>query len=819
MSTSYNPAETEKAAQAFWDSHNYFAVREDLSREKFYCLAMLPYPSGDLHVGHVRNYTLSDAVSRYQHMLGKNVMQPMGWDAFGLPAENAAIKHKASPSEWTHKNIQRMRKQLKQLGFAIDWKREITTCEPSYYQWEQWLFVRLYKKGLIYKKKSLVNWDPIDQTVLANEQVIDGKGWRSGAPVEQREISQWFFKITEYADQLLDDLDTLTGWPQQVVTMQRNWIGRSHGLKIQFKVVQKTKQFLEVFTTRPDTLMGVTYLGVAAQHPLAQQAASEDKAIAKFVKQHKAVVTEAERATQDKHGIFSGYYVRHPITKAKIPVWICNFVLMEYGSGAVMSVPAHDQRDFEFAQQYQLPIQPVILPSKQAKWDFDKAPYTEPGVLINSGEFDGLKSKSASKKITASLEESGMATATTHYRLRDWGISRQRYWGTPIPMIICKHCGDVPVPENALPVELPTDLVPQEQGSILQKTPEFYKTNCPQCGKSAKRDTDTMDTFVESSWYYARYCCHDQQQAMLDNRTNYWTPVDYYIGGIEHAVMHLLYARFMHKVLRDEGLVNSDEPFKTLLTQGMVLKDGAKMSKSKGNTVSPTELIRKYGADTLRFFQLFAAPPEQSLEWSDSGIEGAHRFLKKLWSFCIEHQSLISSARSNPIDEATKATLIDNEQYQSFHGILKQACLDMSKSQFNTVASATMKMFNLLTQLDKSSPCYPILLRECTSIILRVLAPITPHITHNLWQLLDYPEDIFSSPWPTPDEQALQQQLVTLVVQINGKKRATLTVSPSRSKEDTEKAALDNSHVQQHLGEYTIKKVIVIPKKLINIVV
>ena len=565
--------------------------------------------------------------------------------------------------------------------------------------------------------------------------------------------------------------------------------------------------------------MGATYLAIATQHPLAQQAADDDKSIAKFIKQHQEVVTEAERATQDKHGVFSGYYVRHPITKAKLPVWICNFVLMEYGSGAVMSVPAHDQRDFEFAQQYQLPIQPVIIANKQATWNFDEAPYTEPGILINSGDFDGLKSKAASKKITLTLEEKGLAEVTTHYRLRDWGISRQRYWGTPIPMVTCKRCGDVPVPEEALPVELPTDLVPQAQGSILQHTPEFYKTTCPQCGKSAKRDTDTMDTFVESSWYYARYCCHDQHQAMLDNRTNYWTPVDYYIGGIEHAVMHLLYARFMHKVLRDEGLVNSDEPFQTLLTQGMVLKDGAKMSKSKGNTVSPTTLIKHYGADTLRFFQLFAAPPEQSLEWSDSGIEGAHRFLKKLWSFCMEHQTLIREAKAILVDDTIKADLINSTAYQHFHGLLKQACLDMNKSQFNTVASATMKMLNLLTQLDNSAPSYPFLLRECTSIILRVLAPITPHITHSLWLLLAYPEDIFSSPWPTPDEQALQQQLVTWVVQINGKKRAVLTVSPDLSQEETEQAALNDEQIQQQLSEHTIKKIIVIPKKLINIVV
>ncbi|MBV53629.1 MAG: leucine--tRNA ligase [Coxiellaceae bacterium] len=819
MSHDYNPAEVEKKAQEFWESHNCFAVKEDLSREKFYCLAMLPYPSGDLHVGHVRNYTLSDAVSRYQHMQGKNVLQPMGWDAFGLPAENAAIKHKASPSEWTYKNINRMRKQLKQLGFAIDWSREVTTCDPSYYQWEQWLFIRLYKKGLIYKKKSLVNWDPVDQTVLANEQVIDGKGWRSGAPVEQREIAQWFFKITDYADELLDDLDQLKHWPQQVITMQKNWIGRSRGLKIQFKVIQKHQHILDVFTTRPDTFMGVTYLAIAPQHPLSTQAAKDDPNIEAFIRQHQELVTEAERSTQNKVGIFSGMYTRHPLTKAKLPIWICNFVLMEYGSGAVMSVPAHDQRDFEFAKHYQLPIQPVVIPNHSTDWDFNLKPYTEPGIMINSGDFNGLKSKAAIKAISKHLIELDLATQTTNYRLRDWGISRQRYWGTPIPMIQCKHCGDVPAPEESLPVLLPTDIIPPEQGSALQQCPEFLNTTCPNCGEPAKRDSDTMDTFVESSWYYARYCSYDQNQAMLDDRANYWSPVDYYIGGIEHAVMHLLYARFMHKVLRDEGLVNSSEPFKTLLTQGMVLKDGAKMSKSKGNTVSPTALIKQYGADTLRFFQLFAAPPEQSLEWSDSGIEGSHRFLKKLWMFCMDNQPLILSAKNTPLNEQISAQLIQDSSYQNFHTILEQACVDMERSQFNTVASATMKMLNLLTQMDSNTAIYPAFVRECVSMLLRVLAPITPHLTHHLWILLEYPEDIFSASWPTPNQNALEQKKILLIVQINGKKRATLTIAPDLSQSETEQIALENEHIQAHLSNQVIKKVIVVPKKLINIVV
>ena len=815
----YDHADVEQTAQAFWESHQYFNVKEDLSREKFYCLAMLPYPSGDLHVGHVRNYALSDAVARYQHMLGKNVLQPMGWDAFGLPAENAAIKHKASPAEWTRKNINRMRKQLKQLGFAIDWQREIATCETDYYRWEQWLFLKLYKKGLIYKKQSMVNWDPVDQTVLANEQVVDGRGWRSGALVEQREIAQWFFKITDYADELLDDLDTLTDWPQQVVNMQRHWIGRSQGLSVKFKVIQKAKHYLEVFTTRPDTLMGVTYLAIAPQHLLAIQAADSNAEVKQFISTHQAAITEAEQATQEKAGVFSGIYARHPITQEKLPVWICNFVLMQYGTGAVMSVPAHDQRDFDFAQQYQLPIQPVVIPSKQSDWDFEQAPFTEPGILINSGEFDQLKSKAAIKKITQFLEEKEQAKTTTNYRLRDWGISRQRYWGTPIPMIQCKTCGDVPVPEDQLPVELPTDLIPPEKGSALAQCKAFYEVTCPICGKPARRDTDTMDTFVESSWYYARYCCFDQQHAMLDDRAKYWGPVDFYVGGVEHAVMHLLYARFMHKILRDEGLINSKEPFTRLLTQGMVLKDGAKMSKSKGNTVSPTALVKQYGADTLRFFQLFAAPPEQSLEWSDSGIEGAHRFLKKLWAFCFDNANTIKGAHTDSEDDNKMAQLVNHPDFQNFHVILKQACDDMEKTQFNTVASACMKMLNLITQSNSNVNSHSLLLRECTSILLRVLGPLTPHITHALWQLLEFPQDIFSAPWPEVNHQALQQRTVTLVVQINGKKRATLSVSPDLTQSETEQEALKDTHVQHYLSNQTIKKVIVVPKKLVNIVV
>lgn len=819
MDSEYHPGDVEEQTQQFWENHNYFRVKEDLSREKFYCLAMLPYPSGDLHVGHVRNYTLSDVISRYQHMLGKNVMQPMGWDSFGLPAENAAIKHQATPDEWTQKNIDRMRKQLKRLGFAIDWSREISTCEPSYYQWEQWLFVRLYKKGLIYKKNAIVNWDPVDQTVLANEQVVDGRGWRSGALVEQREIPQWFFKITDYAEELLSGLDDLTQWPKEVVAMQRHWIGQSKGLTIQLKLIQKTKQYIDVYTTRPDTFMGVTYVAISMDHPIAKQQAAADKTIARFIKaNHHQTTAEADCATQEKKGIFAECYVRHPMTKDKLPVWICNYVLMSYGTGAVMAVPAHDARDFDFAQQHDLPITPVIRPEK-GEWDFTKAAYLEPGIMYQSGEFDGIKSKTAIKKIAQQLIDQDCAEWSTQYRLHDWGISRQRYWGTPIPMIQCKHCGEVPVPEDQLPVELPRDLMPSAQGSVLNDTPDFYKTTCPVCGRPARRDTDTMDTFVESSWYYARYCCHDQAHAMLDSRANYWTPVDYYLGGVEHAVLHLLYARFMHKVLRDEGLVNSDEPFSRLLTQGMVLKNGVKMSKSKGNTVSPTALIKKYGADTLRFFQVFASPPEQTLEWSDGGIDGAHRFLHKIWNFCDKSRDVIS--QGHPIDghDGLSAEVITNPHYLEFHSVLQQANYDMERSQFNTVASACMKLFNIMTQLTESMPGYAVLLNDCTSVLLRLLAPICPHITHVLWQQLGFSSDVFSASWPKANIQALQMKRIEMVVQINGKRRAVLDVSPDLTQEAVESMALDHNNIKRYLEGETIKKIIVVPKRLVNIVV
>ena len=820
MIETYNPLDIEKATQKFWRTERCFEAKEDLSKPKYYCLSMLPYPSGDLHMGHVRNYTIGDVITRYQCMKGMNVMQPIGWDAFGLPAENAAIARKLAPAEWTHKNIKKMRKQFEQLGFAFDWSREIATCEPDYYRWEQWLFVRLYNKGLIYKKNAVVNWDPVDQTVLANEQVIDGKGWRSGAVVEKREISQWFLKITAYAQELLDGLDTLEGWPLQVRTMQRNWIGRSEGTNISFKV-SKVAEKITVFTTRPDTLMGVTYVSIAPGHPIAQLAATENKAIAKFIKESQAgSVAEAALATQEKLGIDTGFVALHPISKKKLPIWITNFVVMDYGTGAVMSVPAHDQRDFEFAKKYDLELLPVVLPSKKSDWDFEQAPYLEAGVLINSGEFDGLASEKAKKIITDYLADKKLGDATITYRLRDWGISRQRYWGTPIPMVHCKHCGTVPVPEEHLPVVLPTDLIPTGQGSPLATCAEFYKTKCPSCGKAAKRETDTMDTFVESSWYYARYCSFDQDQSMLDERAKYWTPVDQYVGGIEHAILHLLYARFFHKVLRDEGLLNSDEPFTRLLTQGMVLRDGAKMSKSKGNVVAPTTLIKKYGADTIRLFIIFTAPPEQSLEWSDQGVEGAHRYLKKVWHYATTIAPILADFQplnDYALNESEDSTV--QEAYKQIHELLQQVNYDMERLQFNTVVSAAMKLLHVLSNIDMTTDEHKQLVHEGFATLLKILSPITPHLCHALWCELGYGDNILDAPWPKVNTKALQTSHAQIIVQVNGKLRAKITVPADASNETLEKLALANEHVKQHVRDQTIRKVIIVPKKLVNIVV
>ena len=816
MNDTYSPSAIEADAQAYWEQNDCFESTEDLNREKFYCLAMLPYPSGDLHMGHVRNYTIADIIARYQRMKGLNVLQPMGWDAFGLPAENAAIQRKLSPAEWTQKNIKKMRKQFKQLGFAIDWKREVATCDPSYYHWEQWLFTKLFEKGLIYQKNAVVNWDPIDQTVLANEQVIDGKGWRSGAVVEKREIPQWFFKITDYADELLDDIDTLDGWPEQVKQMQRHWIGRSQGTNITFKV-SKQKEKIMVFTTCVHTLMGVSYLAIAPQHPIAKLAAEENKSIAAFIDScQQGSVAEADLATQEKRGIDTGFLAIHPITKQKIPIWIANFVLMDYGTGAVMSVPAHDERDHAFALQYNLPILPVVQGS--GEWHFDEAAYTGDGTLIHSGDFDGLTIDAAKLAITNALVDKKCGEAVTTFRLRDWGISRQRYWGAPIPIIHCKHCGASPVPESDLPVVLPDDLIPTGEGSPLKTCAAFYKTKCPQCGKAAKRETDTMDTFVESSWYFMRYCCYDQNQSMLDERAKYWTPIDQYIGGIEHAVLHLLYARFFFKLLRDEGLVNASEPFKRLLTQGMVLKDGTKMSKSKGNIVAPTPLIKQYGADTVRLFITFAAPPEQSLEWSEQGVEGAHRFLKKLWTLTNAQIDWLSDYEplTTPLTDSDDSTVA--QHYKAMHTILQQASQDMEKLQFNTLVSAAMKLCNRLTTIEPTTDLNRQLLFEGLRMLLLMLSPITPHITHHLWNVCHFGHNILDADWPKVNNKALVTSHIELVVQVNGKLRGKITVPVDADNAMIEDTALSDDSVQKHMDGKPIRKVIIVPNRLVNIV-
>lgn len=838
MNIDYDPSSIEQDAQEYWENKQSFRVSEDLNREKFYCLSMFPYPSGQLHMGHVRNYTIGDVISRYQRMLGKNVLQPMGWDAFGLPAENAALKHKLAPSEWTKSNIANMRGQFKTLGFAYDWQREFATCEPEYYRWEQWLFVRLFEKGLVYQKNSVVNWDPVDQTVLANEQVVDGCGWRSGAPVERREISQWFLKITNYADELLEDLQQLEDWPERVRTMQKNWIGRSHGVELEFAVPDHEP--LRTFTTRADTLLGATYVAIAAGHPLAKIAAEKSQTVKDFIEKCSHIkVAEAELATLEKEGVDTGIKAIHPITGKEIPIWIANFVVMDYGTGAVMSVPAHDFRDHEFAQKYSLPITPVIKPIDGTDWDYAQGALNDYGVLFNSGQFDGLSSAAACKAIAEYLQKNNQGHKVTNYRLRDWGVSRQRYWGTPIPIIHCEDCGAVPVPENQLPVLLPEGIKLENPGSPLATLEEFYKTQCPKCGKDAKRETDTFDTFVESSWYYARYASYNQAKTMLDDRANYWTPVDQYIGGIEHAVMHLLYARFFHKLLRDEGLVNSDEPFSRLLTQGMVLKDGAKMSKSKGNIVDPQELINKYGADTVRLFIMFASPPEQTLEWSDSGVAGSYRFIKRLYNFAYNNSALkklnkhINNYGPQPIDwQAAPSELRDYRH--KIYEIVKQSRYDYDRLQFNTVVSGSMKLLNILEEFTKAYadeltpeqlseeklPNYVgSLLHKGLSILLRLLAPVAPHVTHYLWRELGYGEEIILARWPKVANDALKTDTQKLIVQVNGKLRGEIVIGSDADEQEIQQAALSNTKVKNHIGDKSIRKVISVPGRLVNIVV
>jgi leucyl-tRNA synthetase len=847
LDRSYEPRSIEREAQAFWAERKSFRSLEDPARPKFYCLSMFPYPSGKLHMGHVRNYTIGDVLTRYYRMRGMNVLQPMGWDAFGLPAENAAMANKVPPAKWTYDNIAYMKRQLQGLGFALDWERELATCRPEYYKWNQWLFTRLFRKGLAYRKSGVVNWDPVDQTVLANEQVIDGRGWRTGALVEKREIPMYFFRITAYAEELLGALATMDGWPEQVKLMQKNWIGRSEGVKIGFPYeLEGAQKTLWVFTTRADTLMGATFMAVAAEHPIAAHAAQRDAKLAAFVEECKrGAVMEADLAQLEKKGMPTGLYCANPLTGEKLPVWVGNYVLMGYGEGAVMGVPAHDERDYAFALKYGLPIKCVIRhPAGDAVPEPWKPAYAEYGTCINSGKYDGLDYAGAVDAIAADLKAKGLGEKQVQWRLRDWGISRQRYWGCPIPIVHCAACGDVPVPDEQLPVVLPEDLVPDGTGNPLARLPAFYETKCPSCGKPAKRETDTMDTFVDSSWYFARFACPDNDRAMLDARAQYWMPVDQYIGGIEHAILHLLYSRFFARALKAEGLLAVDEPFTNLLTQGMVLaesyytdasgrrewinpadveatrdakgkivaakaKDGrpvvydgvGTMSKSKNNGVDPQALIDRYGADTARFYIIFASPPTNTLEWSDESVEGSFRFLKRVWAYAQKYQAGAAAAPD--------ARALRNE----IHTVLRQANYDLAKHQFNTVASAAMKILNALEKV----PGHSAETEEGVSILLRLLSPITPHLAHHLWRTLGFGEDVMRAAWPEPDPAALQQDEIEYVVQVNGKTRGSVRLPKAADRAQVEASAARS--MQKYVAGQPIKKVIIVPGRLINIVV
>ena len=816
MDASYKPEIVEQNAREFWEKERVFEVDEDPDKDKFYCLTMFPYPSGKLHMGHVRVLTISDVIARYQLMQGKHVLQPMGWDAFGMPAENAAIQRGVPPAKWTYKNIDYMRGQLKQLGYGYDWTRELTTCRPEYYRWEQWLFTKMFEKGLVYRKNSVVNWDPVDQTVLANEQVIDGRGWRSDALVERREIPQWFMKITAYADELLDKLDQLDGWPESVKTMQRNWIGRSEGIELAFDVEGEDEP-LTVFTTRPDTLLGVTYMAVAAEHPLAQKAAADNPEIAAFVDEcTKTQAAEATLETMEKKGMPLGISTIHPISGEAIPLWVANFVLMSYGTGAVMAVPGHDARDWEFANKHGLPITQVITPSDGSSIDISKGPLIEYGIVVNSGEFDGLNYDQAFDAIAKRFENAGRGKRTVNYRLRDWGVSRQRYWGAPIPIIYCDDCDAVPVPEDQLPVVLPEDVEFTGVGSPLKQMPEFHEVGCPNCGKPAHRETDTFDTFVESSWYFARYACPDSSDAMLDEREGYWMPVNQYTGGIEHAILHLLYARFFQKVMRDFGLSAADEPFTNLLTQGMVLKDGAKMSKAKGNTVDPQELIEKYGADTVRLFMMSTAPPEMALEWSDEGVQGAYRFLKRLWNSVFEH---VSAGAAPPLEPDS----LDDRQralWRKTHQTIQKVSDDIGRRyKFNTAVAAAMELLNAIKRFDDSSEAGRSVVQHALDAIVLVLSPVVPHVCHELWNTLGHEAAPVNEGWPVFDESALAQDMVEIVVQVNGKLRSRILVAVDADSDSISEIALADENVKRFVANKTIRKTIVVPGRLVNVVV
>ena len=864
MQEVYDNSAVEKSAQTYWNQNDSFVVTEDPSREKYYCLSMFPYPSGKLHMGHVRNYSIGDVISRFQRMLGKNVLQPMGWDAFGLPAENAAIKNQVPAAAWTYENIEYMKVQLQSLGFAYDWTRELATCTPEYYRWEQWFFTRLIEKGLAYKKMAVVNWDPVEQTVLANEQVVDGRGWRSGELVERREIPQWFIRITDYAEELLADLDKLDGWPDSVKTMQRNWIGRSEGLQFQFAV--DGGGTLPVYTTRPDTIYGVTYAAVAAEHPLAKKAAESDSALAEFLEECKRTDTsEANMETMVKKGMPLGVSLVHPLSGEKIPLWVANFVLMGYGTGAVMAVPAHDQRDWEFADKYCIEKRVVICDKDDRPADVSEGSYTAHGTLCNSGQFDGLDFSEAFEAITQALEDKGVGERRVNYRLRDWGVSRQRYWGCPIPVLYDKDGNMQAVADSDLPVVLPEDVEFAGVNSPIKTDPGFFETHLPGTDEPAIRETDTFDTFFESSWYYARYCCVDAD-SMLDERANYWLPVDQYIGGIEHAVLHLLYARFFHKLMRDVGLLTSDEPFTRLLTQGMVVAetyfkvdemgrkeyvapadvevgrdqkgkvttasnktDGSavsvggmeKMSKSKNNGVDPQQLIETYGADTVRLFSMFASPPDQSLEWNDAGVEGANRFIKRLWKACtdfIEGGLPASSALAD-----IKADALTDQQRalrRKTHETIRKVSDDMERRYtFNTAIAAIMELLNEVNRYSGDANEDRLVKFEALRSAILMLSPVIPHVCHTLWLGMGNNDAVIDARWPQLDESALQKDELELVVQVNGKLRGRITVAVEATREACEATALADENVSRHIDGKTVRKVIVVPEKLVNIVV
>ena len=816
MSTAYNPETIELAAQKYWEEARSFEVSEDAGKEKYYCLTMFPYPSGKLHMGHVRVFTINDVIARYHRLQGKHVLQPMGWDAFGMPAENAAIQRGIPPATWTYSNIEDMLGQFKRLGYGYDWTREVTTCRPEFYRWEQWLFTKMFAKGLVYRKNSIVNWDPVDQTVLANEQVIDGRGWRSDALVERREIPQWFMKITDYADELLDALDHLPGWPESVKTMQRNWIGRSEGVELSFDVAGEDEPLM-VYTTRPDTLMGVTYMAVAAEHPLASKVATVNSEVAEFIEECKqSHAREAMLETMEKKGMPLGISAVHPITGEDVPLWVANFILMSYGTGAVMAVPGHDQRDWEFARKHGLPIRQVITPADGSKIDIDEAAYLERGVLINSGDYDGLDFDGAFNAIADKFEESGRGRRKVNYRLRDWGVSRQRYWGTPIPIIYCDDCDAVAVPEDQLPVVLPENVEFKGTASPLKDMPEFVNVPCPKCGKDARRETDTFDTFVESSWYFARYTCPDSDNAMLDDRAKYWTPVDQYTGGIEHAILHLLYSRFFQRVMRDEGISDLSEPFTNLLTQGMVLKDGAKMSKAKGNTVDPQGLIEKYGADTVRLFMMFAAPPEQTLDWSDEGVQGSFRFLKRFWSAVTEH---VAGGPAGPVDTSVLDDTLKELRRKTHQTIAKIDDDIGRRHSFNTAVAAAMELLNAVNKLADDSDAGRAVVRESLEAVVVMLSPMVPHICHALWQELGHDDALIDHHWPVVDDSALERDTIEMVVQVNGKLRARILVANDAPNDAIERQALADDNVQRFVDGRKVRRVIIVPGRLVNIVV